>query len=181
LDRSGFDASDVLDEYDLHEAIRFAIVFVVVALADLADLSQLSVAECAAAIAEGPECVFRLVRHDDVACQAKEVALTCCVGQIARLAEYRAHEFLAVAHFASESCLIILEHALMFAHSRDMAAAEIPEAAVVRLLLVIFKRFDKRLVLHYRIVDLAFEKINSAFHCPSPLKIMEKKSHITGH
>ena len=52
LPRAWLDTPNVLDEHELDEPVGFAIVLVVMALAQLADLRQLGISECASCVAE---------------------------------------------------------------------------------------------------------------------------------
>jgi hypothetical protein len=154
----------MLDEHQLNEPVRFAIVFVVMSLAHFADLCELSVAERATGVAERLEGVLGLPRHDDVADESEKITFTRAVGEVARFSKHRAENFLSLACFCAEGGLVLLEHPLMLTHTWYVAAAEISKAAVFRLAFVILEGLEKCLVLHYRVVDLAFEKIDSAFH-----------------
>ena len=60
LDSPGLYATDMLDEHLLHETVRFAIVLVVVPLAQLANLGQLRISEGATAVAERLERILGL-------------------------------------------------------------------------------------------------------------------------
>src|SRR5205085_8540275 len=128
---------DVLDEHLLHERVCFAVVVIVMALADLSDVSKLGVAEDAAAIAECLERVFRLPRHHDVADQSQEIAFTRSVGQITSFAKHCSNEFFSSASLGAEHMLVILEHSLMLANVRNVAAAKISKANVVGLFFVV--------------------------------------------
>lgn len=55
---SGSNAANMLDEHQLDEPVRFAIVFIMVSLTNFTDLCELSIAECAATLAESLERVF---------------------------------------------------------------------------------------------------------------------------
>jgi hypothetical protein len=52
----------------------------------------------------------------------------------------------------------------MLAHVRNVMRAEIPEAGIVGLLLVVFKGGEKRRVLSGSAIHLAFEKGVPALH-----------------
>ena len=169
----------MLDEHLLNKSVRFAIVLVVMSLANLTDLGELRVAQGPAAIAEGLEGVLGLAGHDDVADEAEKIALAGRIGQIAGLAEHRAEDVLAGAHFRAEGVLVFLEHPLMLANAWNMAAAEVAEAGIVRLLLVILDGFEEGFMLHYCVVDLAFEEIESAVHFDAPFR--GKRSSMEAH
>ena len=66
----------MLDEHELNESVRFAIVLVVMSLSRLTDLGELSVAKCPSCITESLERVLCLPGHDDVTDEPQEVALT---------------------------------------------------------------------------------------------------------
>ncbi len=128
----------MLDEHLLHERVRFAVVVIVMPLADLSDLSKLGVAEDAATVAERLESVFRLARHHDVADQSQEIAFTRSVGQVTSFAKHCPNEFLSSASLGAEHMLVILEHSLMLANVRNVAAAKISKANVFGLFFVVF-------------------------------------------
>jgi hypothetical protein len=129
----------MLDEHLLNESVCFLVELVVMTLTQLADLSELRIAKCATGVAESLERVFGLARHDDVTYQAEEVALASGIGKVLRFSEHRAENFLSGSGFSSEYCLVILEHALVLAHARDVAAAEVAKPAVLGLGFVILE------------------------------------------
>src|SRR5690242_11139823 len=79
----------VLDEHLLHEPVRFLHILVVMALTDVTDVGELLNPKLATAFTECLERILRLARHDDVAHEAKEIALTGRVGEILRHADRR--------------------------------------------------------------------------------------------
>jgi hypothetical protein len=52
----------------------------------------------------------------------------------------------------------------VLAHARDVLAAQVAEARVLRLSLVVLEVPQERLVLHHRVVDLALQEVGSAIH-----------------
>ena len=167
----------VLDEDLLNEAIRFFHILVVVSLADVTDVGQLLDAELLSAFAERLEGVLGLSRHDDVTDEAQKVALTGSVREILRDAKRLSSNLLQhptdVFHDVSFAfggaltyrTLKLLEHSLVLAHARDVARAEVAETLILRLRLMIDERAQERVVLHYRVVDLASDEVDTAFHC----------------
>src|SRR5215216_5307891 len=111
-------------------------------LSELTDLCELSIAKRAAGVTESLERILGLSRHDYVADEAKKVALARGICEIACFAKHRTDDLLALASLGTERGLIILEHALVLTHARNVAAAKIPEASVFCLLLVIFECFE---------------------------------------
>jgi hypothetical protein len=154
----------MLDEHLLNQPVRLAVVFVVMPLADLTDLGELRVAECATAVAERLEGVFGLPGHHDVPDEPEEITLPRRVGEIPRLSENGSEEFFSFARFRAQRLLVVLEHSLMLSRPGNMPAAEIAKPAVLGLLLMILERFEKGAMLHYGVVYLAFEKIETAIH-----------------
>ena len=57
-----------------------------------------------------------------------------------------------------------IDKALVLTHRLDVSGAEIAETRVLRLMLVILERLEKGLMLHDSIVDLTFQKIDTAVH-----------------
>jgi len=160
-------AADVLDEHLLHEPVRLPVVLVVMPLSHFTDLGELGVSKRASTVAECLERVYCLAGHHDVANEAKEIALARGVSQISRFAEDRTKNFLAFAGIGAKALLIVLEHSLVFAHSRDVPAAEVTKPSILCLLLMTFERFEKRSVLHDRVVYLAFQKVETTIHLSS--------------
>ena len=117
------------------------------------------VAEELPSLTESLEGVFALSRQHDVSDEPEEIALARSVGEITRRAQGSAKEFLALPHFGPELRLILLEHALVLAHVGNVPGAEVAKARVFRLFLVIFQRLEESLMLHDRVVYLAFEKV----------------------
>jgi hypothetical protein len=154
----------VLDEYRLHEAVGFLHVDVVVPLADIADGTKTLVDEHLAGFTERLEGVLGLARHHDVADQSQEVALTRRVREIAGDAQRGAQHLLARSGLGAELALILLEHALVLPHVRDVARAQVAKPGVLGLALVVLERLQKCLVLHDGVVHLTLEKIYSAIH-----------------
>src|SRR5438045_72963 len=137
-------ATCVLDEHLGNETVRLLDVFVVVPLANLADLRETCNAELPTTVPARLERVFRLAGHDDGCDEANEVTLACRVSEILGLSQYAAEHFLggpgghleriiAVPIGPAELRLIFLEHALMFAHLRNVSRAQVAEPLVIGL------------------------------------------------
>src|SRR6267143_723889 len=158
------DALHVFHEHVLNQSVRFLHVGVVVPLADLANLMECTISHHLAGFAKGLERVFGLARHHDVSNDAQKVALTSGVGEIARTSEHHSDDVLSRPDLRAELRLILLEHALMLAHLRNVARAEIAEPVVFRLIFMGLQRAEKYPVLHDGAVDLALQKLRPAFH-----------------
>src|SRR5687768_551974 len=156
--------SDVLDEHILSETVCFLHVHVVMALAGITDFPELLIPQLPARFAEGLEGVLRLARHDNVRHETQEVALARHVGQILRDAHRLSEHLLRDAALRAKLLLILLEHALMLAHYRYVAAAQFAEARILRLALMVHERIQERLMLHGRVVDLAAQEVDSSVH-----------------
>ena len=72
--------------------------------------------------------------------------------------------FAGIAAAKKTSELIPLCHPLMLTHSRNVPRAEIAKALILRRRFVVDDRSQKSLMLHHRVVDLASQEIDSAFH-----------------
>jgi hypothetical protein len=105
-----------------------------------------------------------LPRHHDVTDEAQEVALARTVGEITRHTHRLAHRLLDHPLFGAELLLVLLEHALMLAHVRNVPSAQVAEAPVFGLPLVILERLEESAMLHDRVVDLRLQEISTSFH-----------------
>jgi hypothetical protein len=164
---AGLDSPRVLDEHLLDEAIRFAKELLVVRLACLPDALELRIRERFPGFAERGERILRLARFDDISHESKEVALACRVGEVSGDSHRLADDRLRNAGLSADLALVLLEKPLMLAHSWNRSRAEVAISNVVRLLFVILEILQQRSVLHRRIADLAFEKVDAFVHWTS--------------
>ena len=159
---------DLLDEQLLNKPVRLPVVRVVVSLAGLADPSELRQAKRAAGLPESLERVFGLAGKDDIAYQAKEVALADRVGQVTgsiyRCAEGPLEDACARR---TQFVLIVFQHSLVVAHGRYVACTEIAEARVFGLCCVVLQSLEKGVMLCGSVVHLGFEKVVACIHCSS--------------
>ena len=137
----------MLHEHVLHEPVGFLHVAIVVPLANLSDLVKRLVAHHLSRFAESLEAVLGLPCHHDVADEAKEIALASRVCQVPSSSKRCADELLRRSRGSSELRLILLQHALVLPHVRNVAGAEIAKAGVLRVVFVVFERIQERLVL----------------------------------
>src|SRR6266566_206406 len=166
--RDTIDALHVLHEHVLYEPVRLLDVRIVETLADIADLVERPIAHHFSAFAESLEGVLGLPGHHDVADEPEEVAFACRVGKIARDTESGTDDPLRSSGIRSKLRLVFLQHALVFAHVWNVPRAQIAEAGILGLVLVIFKRAEKGLMLDQGVVDLTFQKSNPPVHYRLP-------------
>jgi len=165
---------DPLDEHVLQQAVRLVGVRVVVTLPNVSDFLKGAVAHHFPGFSKRLERIFGLTRHRDVANEPGVVARASGVSKIM-------HDFRGCS---SSSCsdpgvgtelrLVLLEHALMFAHVRNVMRAKIPEAGIVGLCLVVFERAKKGRVLSHGAIHLAFEKGVPALHHRLQISIVDQ-------
>jgi hypothetical protein len=162
--RSAIDTLDALDEHVLQQAVRFVGVGVVVTLPDVSNFLERPVAHHLAGFPKCLERVFGLTRHRDV---GDESAVVTCSGSVSKIARYLgggSGSPCSDAGFSTELRLVLLEHALMLAHMGNVVRAQISEAGIVGLFLVVLERCQKSRVLSGSAIHLAFEKGVPAFH-----------------
>src|SRR4051794_15573093 len=142
-------------------------VGVVMTLANVADLLKRAIPHHLARFAEGLEGVFGLPRHYDVRDEVIVVAVARSVSQTSGGANCRADQSAGEAGVAAELGLVLLQHPLVLTHVRYVSRAEIPEARIIRLALMVLERAKQRSVLHYRVVDLGSQKSAALIHALS--------------
>src|SRR5690348_11292761 len=166
----------MLDEHLLHEPVRFLHIVVVMSLTHVANLRELIDAELPPALAERLEHVFRLTTHDDIGDEPQVIALPRRIGEIfrhsqrgagnafERTAKILERSSLGARTSAGDQPLKFFEHALVFAHSRNVSRAEITITLILSLGFMIHDRSQERIVLHDCIVDLTPQEIDSSLH-----------------
>jgi hypothetical protein len=155
----------VLDEHLLHETVGVAAVRVVISLAFLAQISQVLETQRATGFPKSLECVLCLAGHHYVTNEPEEVALAGSVGQVSGGSNSRADGALEnTCARRAELALVVLQHSLVVAHAGDISCAEIPEARILCLALMVFESLQEQVVLHYCVVYLGFKKIVTAVH-----------------
>src|SRR5688572_28627855 len=158
-------SAHVLDEHLRAEAVRFLHVLVMVTLTRVANLPKLLVAELPARLTERLERVLGLTRHDDVLHEAQEVTFARDVGEVLGDAKRLPEHLLSNTGLRAQLLLILLEHPLMLTHHRDVPAAQVAEACILGLALMVHQGLEKGLMLHHRVVDLAAQEIHAFVHC----------------
>lgn len=162
--RRAVDTANVFHEQLLRQSIGFAHEGIVVSLSDFTDLVESSVAQGFSGFAERLESVLRLTRHNDVLNESQKIVFTRCIGEVSNESSRSPDRLLHHSRFGTKRGLILLEHPLVLAHVRNVPRAEIPEAYIVGLLLVLLDGTEHCLVLHDGVVDLRFKKVESELH-----------------
>jgi hypothetical protein len=162
-----------LHEQLLSQAIRVLHEFVVVPFADFADARELLETERPSRFTKGLERVLGLARQDDIAHELQEIVFANDVGKVTSDAHGDSGglfgEFLplfrqTVATGRGKRSLIFLKQTLVLGGPREESHAQIPEALVFRLGLVVLERLEECPVHGHRIRHLTSEKVSTALH-----------------
>ncbi len=118
--------------------------------------------------AEGLEGVLRLSGHQDVADESEIIVLARRIRELARHAQRRADDSLRRSGLRAKLQLVLLEHALVLPHVRNVPRAEIAKASVFGLLFMVLQRVEEDPVLRDGVDHLLLQKSRALNHSLSP-------------